>query len=145
IKIAGEDSSGERCTVSEEEQRQFTAYMQEIKDAGVRINIVNKAADWYSCEIDIYYDPMRESSHLEALCKTAIKKYIENLPFDGEYTNMSLIDALQEISGVDIAELKRAESGESGTTARVGINARCIPVAGYFAVDKITINMIAHG
>ncbi|MEG1540251.1 MAG: hypothetical protein RR383_09935, partial [Muribaculaceae bacterium] len=64
------------------------------------------------------------------------------LPFNGEYTNMALVDTLQDVAGVRIAELKNASRAEGG--AQIPINARCVPSAGYFAPGAININMIAY-
>lgn len=144
IKIAGEDENKKRAPLSEEEARQFAAYISEIKDAGVKINIVNIPADKYACSVDVYYNPMREAAHVQEACNAAIKNYIENLPFNGEYTNMALVDVLQGIDGVKIAELKSAVTGGHDTEARAPIDARCVPIAGYFTAENITLNMVAY-
>ena len=82
---------------------------------------------------------------LEADCEAAIKDYIENLPFNGEYTNMALVDVLQQIDGVKIAEFRNASSAKaSDPGAFSGINAKVVPAAGYFKADNIQLNMIAY-
>ena len=76
---------------------QLAAYLAEIKDAGVRINLVNREADTFNCSVDIYYNPMLLPENVRRDCEAAIRSYIANLPFNGEYTNMALIDALQAV------------------------------------------------
>lgn len=139
IKVAGE-SGGKRCQLDEETEAQLAAYIAEVKDAGVRVNLVNKAPDIFNCEVDIYYNPMLLPEEVEADCRETIKKYIENLPFNGEYTNMSLVDELQQVEGVKIVEFKGATTAADGETIITPINARYIPVAGYFTAGSITIN-----
>ena len=114
------------------------AYFAEIKDAGVRIDVVNKEGDPFGCEVDIYYDAMLTPETVKTDCEAAIKSYIENLPFNGEYTNMALVDALQGVEGVKVVEFVGAS-----TTDGAAINARYVPDAGYFRVDTdtLTLNM----
>ncbi len=145
IKVAGEDSTtGKRAPISAAEQTQLTAYLQAIKDAGVRISLVNESADLFRCTVDIYYDPTKDPNTVQYDCENAICDYVENLPFNGEYSNMALIDALQAIDGVRIAELQSAESTPAATAAFASINAYVVPAAGYFTVDNATLNMIAY-
>ena len=143
IKVAGEDG-GKRVRLDAQTEEQLIAYIREIKDAGVKITLVNKDADSFDCKVDIYYDPMLIPEELDAACRDAIKNYIENLPFNGEYTNMALIDRLQAVEGVRIPELKGASTSPSGDSAVIEIDARYIPLAGYFAAGTITLNMIPH-
>lgn len=145
IKVAGEDSStGKRTPITSTEQTQLSAYLQAVKDAGVRISLVNQPADRFRCTVDIYYDPTKDPATVQYDCENAIRNYVENLPFNGEYSNMALIDALQAIDGVRIAELQSAESTPAATSAFATINAYVVPAAGYFAVDNATLNMIAY-
>lgn len=137
VKVAGE-SDGRRAPLDEETVQQLEAYFAEIKDAGVRINVVNKEGDPFSCEVDIYYDAMLTPETVRNDCEAAIKSYIENIPFNGEYTNMALVDTLQGVDGVKVVELTRASTGGAS------INARYVPNAGYFRVGTLTLNMKAY-
>lgn len=145
IKVAGEDSAtGKRTPITSAEQTQLTAYLHAVKDAGVRLSVINLPADRFRCNIDIYYDPNRDPDTVQYDCENAIRDYVENLPFNGEYSNMALIDTLQTIDGVRIAELQSAESTPAATDAFAPINAYLVPAAGYFTVDNATLNMIAY-
>lgn len=143
IKVAGE-SGGERRPLTEEQERQLKAYISEIKDAGVRTAVVNMEADTFGCSVDVYYNAMLEPGSVQRACEDAISDYIENLPFNGEYTNMALIDRVQGVEGVRIAELREstAQAADESTTTR--INARITPKAGYFKPGKVTVNMKAY-
>lgn len=143
IKVAGE-KEGKRQPLSYEEAEGLRAYIGEIKDAGVRVSLVNQEADEFNCEVDVYYDAILGEATVKGDCQSRIKDYIENLPFNGEYTNMALVDALQGVDGVKIAELKRSTAQAVGETESRQINARTRPVAGYFKEGVITLNMIAY-
>lgn len=144
IKVAGEDN-GRRCPLDAETERQIAAYISRIKDAGVRTALVNIAPDRFGCEVDIYYDPMLTASTVESACREAIRSYVENLPFNGEYTNMALVDALQAVEGVRIIELRGATTVAADESVVTAINARCIPAAGYFEAGDVKLNIKVNG
>ncbi|MCD8080183.1 MAG: hypothetical protein LUF04_07170 [Bacteroides sp.] len=147
IKVAGEQRgmAAGRGPLDEETVEQLEAYLAEVKDAGVRINLVNLSPDTFNCEIDIYYDPLLLPETVENNCQEAISNYISNLPFNGEYTNMALIDTLQLIEGVRVAELKSSSYAPSETGLYLPINARCTPEAGYFGVGHVQLNLMVYG
>lgn len=140
IKVAGEEG-GRRCPLDDETERQIEAYLAQIKDAGVRTVLVNIAPDRFDCQVDIYFDPLLTASTVENACRASIEHYIENLPFNGEYTNMALIDCLQAVEGVRIAELRSAAAVAAGESVVAAIDARYIPAAGYFTPGTIQLNM----
>lgn len=143
IKVAGE-SGGSRQPLDSATETQLRAYIAEIKDAGVRINLINQTADVFHCEVDVYYDAMLLPETVEAQCRDTIINYIENLPFNGEYTNMSLVDELQKVAGVRIVELSKVSTEVSGESTPTEINARFTPAAGYFSAGNITVNMKSY-
>ncbi|MDU1893040.1 MAG: hypothetical protein E6767_20380 [Dysgonomonas sp.] len=146
IKIAGGDSL--RDKLDDETAEQVRAYLRRIKPAGIRIDLVNEHPDAFICEIDIYYDAMLLADRVEESARKAIESYIENLPFNGEYSNVALTDVLQGIEGIIIPELKAAYSRPSHADYKPTlINAKRIPEAGYFRAYEsgdITLNMIAY-
>lgn len=141
IKVAGEQG-GVRGKLDDATEVQLSAYIAQIKDAGVKIDLVNLDPDTFNCVLDLYYDPMLLPGDVEAACRATIKDYIENLPFNGEYTNVALVDRLQAVEGVRIPEMRDATTSPAGDTSVVDIDASYIPVAGYFAVGSVTINMV---
>lgn len=143
IKVAGEQGA-RRCPLDAETEGQLAAYIARIKDAGVRTALVNIAPDRFGCEVDIYYDPMLTAATVEGACREAIRSYVENLPFNGEYTNMALVDALQTVEGVRIVEFRGASAVAAGESVVTAIDARCIPAAGYFETGDVKLNMKAH-
>lgn len=145
IKVAGE-RDGERGPLKEEEEAQLRVYIGEIKDAGVRVALVNREGDEFGCEVDIYYNALLGKGTVEAGVKRAIRDYIENLPFNGEYTNMGLVDRLQGVEGVRIVELRNSQCRTAGESVWTAIRARVRASAGYFKfADKdVKVNMKAY-
>lgn len=145
VKVAT-GSEGARTQLSPEQEAALSAYFKEVKDAGVKLNIVNHPADEFNVKIDVYYDPQVFDDGLNRLDGTGKKvhdtvaSFVENLPFNGEYRNSALINALTELDGVVLVELKQS------TANGQPINAKCVPESGYFRVDKesLGINAIAY-
>ena len=145
VKIAGEQ--GETLQPITDAQKQaFEAYLQEIKDAGVRLSVVNYQPDILHLQMKIVYDPLVLDSNGQSIIhatkpvEETIKSYLKRLPFNGELVLAHLIDALQQAEGVKIPHLVLAQSknitsnGEYGAFETIEISK--IPTAGYFTIDN---------
>jgi len=146
IKVAGGGDS-DKQPLSEAVQTALTAYFSEIKDAGVVLEIVNAPADHMQLSMDIYYDPMvfapsglRLDTGEDAV-RAAIASYLQNLPFNGEYRNSALVDALQALDGVVIPELRLSMTvcdadfkAATGVKPWAGIQAKSLPASGYYKI-----------
>lgn len=149
IKIATE-SNGELNPISEDEKEAFTAYMQEIKDAGNNITVINYLPDILQLNLQIYRDPLVLDSSGQKITgvgvgtkpvETAIKTYLKNLPFNGELVLAHLIDALQQVEGVKIphvisAESKWIDSSVNDYGSFQPIDVKKIPISGYFKIEN---------
>jgi len=143
IKVAGEDEKTKKKKQLEpEEIDSLLAYIREIKDAGVRVVIINGKASRLKLSLLIHYNPMVLDGKGKSRQKDnepvvdVIKDYIQNLPFNGEYRNVDLIDRLKAITGVVIATLRFAEeSNDEGTTWK-DIEVNAMPYAGYYEFNE---------
>ena len=145
VKIAGEQ--GEQLQPITDAQKQaFEAYLQEIKDAGVRLSVVNYQPDILHLQMKIVYDPLVLDSNGQSILhathpvEKAIKSYLKRLPFNGELVLAHLIDALQQAEGVKIPHLVLAQSKNITSGGSYGdfetIEISKIPTAGYFTIDN---------
>lgn len=145
VKIAGEQSE-QLQPITEPQKQAFEAYLQEIKDAGVRLSVVNYQPDVLHLQMKIIYDPLVLDSNGQSILhatkpvETAIKDYLKRLPFNGELVLAHLIDALQQAEGVKIPHLVLAQSKNitigGGYGAFETIEISKIPTAGYFTIDN---------
>jgi hypothetical protein len=152
VKVATDNGNGVRQPLSSAQLTAFKQYLNDVQYAGVRISVINDPADTMKLKIDIYYDPLvlnEAGERLDGTASTpvqdAVRRYLTNLPFNGTYTNQGLVDALQVIDGVRIAEIKSATSRYGTYTAYTEINAREIAHAGYYQISNanLTLNFIA--
>jgi hypothetical protein len=106
VKVVKEVSS-DLQPLSNDESAGFLAYINRIKDAGVRISVRSWLPDNLALEYLIKYDPliMSESGSLLAdpairPVDEAINSYISNLDFNGRFSIIKLEDAIQAAFGV---------------------------------------------
>jgi hypothetical protein len=131
----------------------FVAYMNLVKDAGVKMVIDSLPADHLAMNIDIYYDPLvidatggrLDGSSVKPV-EIAIKDYLKALPFNGEFVIAALTDKLQTTAGVVVPQVNYVNISYGGL-AWMGVNARYIPYGGYLRVyssGDLIVNYIAN-
>jgi len=129
--------------LSNDQEAGLIAYFKEVKDAGVKLEIINRDADHFKASLVVYYDPMvLNSTGINAVTGTesvrdAISAFIGSLPFNGEYRNNALIDALQVLDGVVMAELVSAQTSTDGL-AFTDVDAYVTPDSGYMKLYAST-------
>jgi hypothetical protein len=141
LKIATE-SGGEPVPVNSQQKAGIEAYIKEVKDAGVVVEIINEPAEYFALDLSVYYDPMVLDSAGIAFDGTTpvqdtIKRFIKGLPFNGEYRNAALVDALQVIEGVVIPELHSASTSRDGIAWET-VDAKINPYSGYYKIYNAT-------
>ncbi|MCC8154676.1 MAG: hypothetical protein LIP01_11000 [Tannerellaceae bacterium] len=149
IKVAGEvkekNENGEeiirRVPLDAGTESELEVYLSQIKDAGVYVQVVNSEPDLFRCSVRIYYNPMIAAETVKNNCHQTIVNYIENLPFNGEYTNMELTNLIQAVEGVKITYLKDVEKKGMDDEDFMAIQVRATPHAGYYKADKINLEM----
>lgn len=151
LKIAGGDSNN-RAPLPSAQKAAFEAYIKEIKDAGVVVEVVNSAPQYFGLQLTVYYDPtMLDSTGLRLTdgtypVKSATENFISTLKFNGEYRNVSLVDILQDIDGVIIPELVLSRWSNDGSNWEV-IDAKITPDSGYFKIydeTHLAITYVAY-
>lgn len=142
IKVAGE-TGGRRSALDAATAQQLQNYLREVKDAGVRINLVNESADRFKCELTVCYDGVLELTTVSQAVLEAVQNYVENLPFNGVYSNMALVDAVQQVDGVKIAEVQSSAIMPNGSDSWTDIDVRLVPPSGYMsaASSDVTLTM----
>lgn len=124
---------------------QVEEYFERIKDGGVLIRIVNMLPYKLGAEIDVYFDALLLSANVEAAVRVAIENYINNLPFNGEFSNMALVNAIEKASGVKVVQHRGSSIYNNSDEFITTVNGIYVPLPGYLiSSDDITINMYAH-
>lgn len=146
VKIATEQG-GELQPISQAQKASFDAYINEIRDAGVRITTINYLPDILKLQMKIYRDPLVLNENGQSILsgekpvEKAIKEYFKKLPFNGELVLAHLVDALQQVEGVKIphiilAESKWIDAETNGYGNFQPIEVKTIPISGYFKIEN---------
>lgn len=147
LKIATEDSTGKLAPITSGQESAFIPYIEEIKDAGVAITVINYLPDILKLNLRIYYDPLVLTSTGVSILtgkkpvEDALNEFMKELPFNGELVLNSLIDKLQKTEGVKIPHLVQAASKWIDTALDdygnfENISVKKIPVSGYFEIEN---------
>lgn len=141
---AAKEVNGELQKLSRENPDELGAlnrYIQQIKDAGVKVLVDSLPPDRLRLHIDIYYDAMVLDANGGRLDGSSIKPventvhaYLRSLPFNGAFVIATLTDRLQETPGVVIPQIRHV-AASYGTRNEVCIPVRYIPDAGYLRID----------
>ena len=132
----------------------FEEYIEKVKDAGVDIEYVSDDADHLKLELKIWYDGMVLNGDGERLDGTdntpvqaAIEGYLQNLPFNGEFSKTALVDAIQAVEGVKLVNITNAWWKFGGNSYSL-ITEVQLPEAGYFKIydtgTELTIDYEMH-
>ncbi len=149
LKVA----SATPAPLSAAEEAGLSSYMTEIKDAGVVLRIRNVAADHYRATLRVWYNPMVLTSTGAGIVaggepvRDKIREFLKTLPFNGEYRNDALVDAVQAVDGVVMAELVTAETCLDGSSVWNQVVGYAVPYAGYYTIanaSDLTINYTAY-
>lgn len=138
--------------LDESELNAIREYFAEIKDAGVKLLCTSGAGDGLKANLTIYYNPqIINGSGISIVSgnepvREAVKLHLKSLPYNGEYTPMAMIDAIQKVNGVEIAQANLTEA-KYGDLPFSATGARYIPDAGWMRIiaeEDLTITYIPY-
>ena len=139
--VKGEATNLQPLTATERTALQ--GYFAELKDAGVKLLVQSLPPDSFRATVDVWVNPLLlDSGGLSLILGTepvreAINSYLQNLPFNGEFSIMSLTDEIQKVEGVKVVQVKSTES-RYGSLPFTVIQDKRVPDAGYMRLDAAT-------
>jgi hypothetical protein len=129
----------------------FRSYLEEVKDAGVELEVSSRPADRLRATLDVYYDPQvldgagrRLDGTKDIVVASAVIDYTENLAIDGRFTRTGLVDRLQQAEGVQLITIRTLEIAPDGE-AYVGASEIYEPASGFvrlYSRSDLTVNYI---
>ena len=113
LKVAtGEGSS--LSQLSDEELIAARAYLNQIKFAGVKCNVVSRRGDVLVPRLTVYYDGAITKEELYDNIDTALIDFIANMKFDSLVYSQKIIDAIQKVEHVTDVHIDHEASVEQG-------------------------------
>lgn len=133
IKVAKQES-GEIVPLTESEKTAFTAYIDKVKFAGTFISVISDEADLLKVDMRIFHDGITPLFDLKTSIKSAIDNYLINLPFDGVFRIISLLDAIQAIQGVVDIKVNSVEA-KGVLSSYQTVDVSYVSYSGYMKID----------
>lgn len=147
IKVARE-VDGNPAALTAGQLEGLTSYMNEIKDAGVSVQLHNEPADQMRIDLLIYYDPTlliidangNGSQNGKDPVRETTKQVIENLPFNGMFRKSDLMAALQALPCVEVADIKSVKVKPRNGAEWQTVEGYDRPFSGYYSIDALTVD-----
>lgn len=140
VKVAKE-TGGVLVKLDAPEVTSFTAYMGEIKDAGVDVEVRSFDADKLVIEMDVYYDPLVLNSSGQRIdganntpVQDAVEAFLRELPFNGIFIKSKLVDKLQDVEGVYVPELRLVQAAKFDSAAFTTVDIQYQPYSGFLRI-----------
>ena len=100
--------------LSDEELIAAGAYLNQIKFAGVKCNVVSRRGDVLVPRVTVYYDGAITKEELYDNIDTALIDFIVNMKFDSLVYSQKIIDAIQKVEHVTDVHIDHEASVEQG-------------------------------
>ena len=100
--------------LSDEELIAARAYLNQIKFAGVKCNVVSSRGDVLVPRLTVYYDGAITKEELYDNIDTALIDFIVNMKFDSLVYSQKIIDAIQKVEHVTDVHIDHEASVEQG-------------------------------
>lgn len=143
IKVASEQT-GQLTNLNSQQLESFSTYMEQVKWAGVKLNIVNEPADDLKITMTVFRDPLvldvlgNDIVNGGQPVHERILQYLKELDFNGELVVNDLIERLREVSGVENVHITSISSKGNTEVNYLEIGVSKIPVAGYFTITDFS-------
>ena len=133
--------------LSNQELAAFVNYMEKVKDAGVKLNITSSVADSLKTIIRVKYNPLvlnNVGGRLDGVTSTplqdGLRLHLKNLPFNGVFSVLKMVDALQVIEGVSDLAIDGIQTKYGGLPFTT-VNIDYIPDSGYLRIDDANLTI----
>lgn len=147
IKIATE-VDGILVKVSDAQKQAFVDYMERTKITGTKIDVFSNDPDTLKLTINFFYDPLLLTAVGERIdgaantpIQDAIRNYLSNLRFNGEFSKSELIDILQSVEGCSDREAYITDAQANFKTPEEFIEIDDIYIADSGYMDIIDANL----
>lgn len=130
--------------LTDTELTQFSAYMNEIADAGVRIVTRSLAPDKLALKLKVWYDPLLcdkdgylyLGSNGKTVAESAIEEYLSDLAFNGAFYPKLLEQYMMKKDAIKMAKVISAKGSPQVEGEPETIDDMYLPYAGAMVYDK---------
>jgi len=147
VKCATE-IDGDLAKLTDPQKQGVVDYFKRIKPAGTKLEVFSDTADDLKLTIDFFYDPLvltETGARIDGTNNTpvqnAIRDYLKNLRFNGEFSVSELEDILQALSGCSDREayITNAEANFQTPVNWEVVNDIYIANSGYMDITDVNL------
>lgn len=131
IKIASEDENNNAIQIEGSDLANILSYINFIKMAGIRVQLVSLPADMLYFDISVYFTGSYTAVRDSVLA--AIINYLKNLPFNSELSRSGIITELNNLPNVQDVYI-HAIKQQYGVNPQVNIDRAAIAASGYWNI-----------
>lgn len=139
VKVA-KTSGASLAKLSTTEFNNYTAYMQQRKIPGTKVNVQTNDADVVDYDVEVYFDPLYPPSVVTQNILDALDAFKLNFAFDAILYNSALVDTFMSAQGVKGLGVTIFTVHTGGNV--IVLNSFTELVAGYFNYGTTNINLI---
>lgn len=126
--------SGSPVALSGAELTSLRSFVNQIKWAGMQLLVVSQDADLLNAPMTIYYNGIVPLAVMQAAVEQAYTDYLAALPFNGQYSIIRHIDAIQAVENVNDVVIGVVQAKPTGG-AYLPVVRIYNPAAGYIVKD----------
>ena len=141
--LASGETGGQPTVLSDDVLTAFKQYLNRVKIAGVILSVRSLPADNISITATIRIDPLvidRTGTRIEDgsfVVENAVNAYLRNIIYGGTFNKTKLVDAIQNVEGVQDVELHICKYSTDGTIYKEISGNNYTAVGGSF----VTVNL----
>lgn len=135
LKIATKNEEGLIVPLSDIQLLNFRNYMDAVKFAGSKIQVISTDADIVRYRVKVWHNPAVPTTSLEEEIRGSLDAFRTEQSFDGMFYSTAFVDAVKRVPGVVTAKLTSLERRSSNDADYEPVDIRADLYAGYFNYD----------
>jgi hypothetical protein len=147
IKVVRENA-GELTAVTNDQYNAIESYFQEIKDAGIALQLISTDPDKLKLDLEMLYDPQvldDTGARLDGTnsnpVKDAVNAYLRALEFNGRFVLAHLIDAMQAVEGIHIPTVLSCQAARFDNPSFTNVNVSYDPYSGAMRIYDYDVDV----
>lgn len=132
FRVATEDDSGEIVPLTSNQLLNFKNYIDAVKFAGTRSEVISTDADLVEYNIKVYYNPASPVDTVRDAVLASLEEFKTAQKFGGVIYSHKMLDAVTSVSGVVTAKMVSLERKGTEDADFIPIDTMAYLYAGYF-------------
>lgn len=144
FRVATEDDSGEIVPLTSNQLLNFKNYIDAVKFAGTKSEVISTDADEVRYDIKVYYNPANPVDTVREAVLASLEEFKTAQKFGGVIYSHKMLDAVTSVTGVVTAKMVSLERKGTEDADFITIDTMAYLYAGYYNyTEDSTLEMIS--